>query len=258
MISAVDGVIIRRERLKGRAKPAALVERVGAGQNARGSNRSVPREVLEFEHKAPDMVQTMDILDRLSAELVKAGTVAEVIDQCVVACRALFPSAIMLHWDGQGNSGSACRALDHATERLTDAVERGTLDIFTPCGGHTRTCWAPPAGGLGADERTDCHRHRLGGRRCAVPALWRRCWCRGCAGSPCDIMSSRWRRGCGQLILGAGQAGETLAQRMVTELSDVTLVDRDRQRLDQVVEHLDVSHLTGNAASPELLKRAGD
>ena len=59
------------------------------------------------------------------------------------------------------------------------------------------------------------------------------------------------------LILGAGQVGETLAQRMVTELSDVTLVDRDRQRLDQVVEHLDVSHLTGNAASPELLKRAG-
>ena len=59
------------------------------------------------------------------------------------------------------------------------------------------------------------------------------------------------------LILGAGQVGETLAQRMVSESSDVTLVDSDRQRLDRVVEHLDVSHLTGNAASPELLKNAG-
>ena len=59
------------------------------------------------------------------------------------------------------------------------------------------------------------------------------------------------------LILGAGQVGETLAQRMVSESSDVTLVDSDRQRLDQVVEHLDVSHLIGNAASPELLKNAG-
>ena len=35
------------------------------------------------------------------------------------------------------------------------------------------------------------------------------------------------------LILGAGQVGETLAQRMVSESSDVTLVDSDRQRLDR-------------------------
>jgi len=59
------------------------------------------------------------------------------------------------------------------------------------------------------------------------------------------------------LILGAGQVGETLAQRLVGEASDVTLVDQDRQRLDQVTEHLDVSHFTGNAASPALLKDAG-
>ena len=59
------------------------------------------------------------------------------------------------------------------------------------------------------------------------------------------------------LILGAGQVGETLAQRLVGEASDVTLVDRDRQQLDRIAEHLDISHLQGNAASPKLLQDAG-
>ena len=59
------------------------------------------------------------------------------------------------------------------------------------------------------------------------------------------------------LILGAGQVGETLAQRLVGEASDVTLVDQDRQQLDRIAEHLDISHLQGNAASPKLLQEAG-
>lgn len=134
MISAVDGVIIRRERLKGGRAQLRWLSASALAKTLEDQTEASRREVLEFEQKAPDMIQTMDILDRLSAELVKAGTAAEVIDQCVVACRALFPSAIMLHWDGQGSWLGPQGALIGATERLTDAVERGTLDIFTPCG----------------------------------------------------------------------------------------------------------------------------
>jgi trk system potassium uptake protein TrkA len=59
------------------------------------------------------------------------------------------------------------------------------------------------------------------------------------------------------LILGAGQVGSTVAESLVGEANDITIVDTDGEKLRQLQDRLDLRTLTGNAAHPSVLEQAG-
>lgn len=59
------------------------------------------------------------------------------------------------------------------------------------------------------------------------------------------------------VILGAGQVGETLADNLVSEDNDVTLVDIDEKRLSDLQLRLDIQTVQGNATQPSILVKAG-
>ncbi|MFZ5523241.1 MAG: Trk system potassium transporter TrkA [Pseudomonadota bacterium] len=59
------------------------------------------------------------------------------------------------------------------------------------------------------------------------------------------------------LILGAGQVGSTVAESLVGEANDITIVDTDGEKLRQLQDRLDLRTLTGNAAHPSILEQAG-
>jgi trk system potassium uptake protein TrkA len=59
------------------------------------------------------------------------------------------------------------------------------------------------------------------------------------------------------LILGAGQVGSTVAENLVGEANDITVVDSDAEKLRQLQDRLDLRTLVGNAAHPSTLEQAG-
>ena len=59
------------------------------------------------------------------------------------------------------------------------------------------------------------------------------------------------------LILGAGQVGSTVAESLVGEANDITVVDTDAVKLRQLQDRLDLRTLVGNAAHPSTLEHAG-
>jgi trk system potassium uptake protein TrkA len=59
------------------------------------------------------------------------------------------------------------------------------------------------------------------------------------------------------LILGAGQVGSTVAESLVSEANDITVVDTDSEKLRQLQDRLDLRTLSGNAAHPSVLEQAG-
>ncbi|MCC7081219.1 MAG: Trk system potassium transporter TrkA [Burkholderiales bacterium] len=59
------------------------------------------------------------------------------------------------------------------------------------------------------------------------------------------------------LILGAGQVGSSVAESLVSEANDITVVDISLARLTQLQDRLDLRTVTGNAGHPSVLIRAG-
>lgn len=59
------------------------------------------------------------------------------------------------------------------------------------------------------------------------------------------------------LILGAGQVGSTVAESLVGEANDITVVDADAEKLRLLQDRLDLRTLVGNAAHPATLEQAG-
>ncbi len=59
------------------------------------------------------------------------------------------------------------------------------------------------------------------------------------------------------LILGAGQVGSTVAESLVSEANDITVIDSDGEKLRQLQDRLDLRTLTGNAAHPSVLEQGG-
>lgn len=59
------------------------------------------------------------------------------------------------------------------------------------------------------------------------------------------------------VILGAGQVGETLAENLVREDNDITLVDINPELLSELQFKLDIQTIVGSAAQPEILIKAG-
>jgi trk system potassium uptake protein TrkA len=59
------------------------------------------------------------------------------------------------------------------------------------------------------------------------------------------------------VIVGAGVVGVALAEQLSQEGHSVGIVDRDRQKIEDINDKLDVLGVTGNAGSPAVLARAG-
>lgn len=59
------------------------------------------------------------------------------------------------------------------------------------------------------------------------------------------------------LILGAGQVGGTLAQHLASEAFDITVVDIDGGRLEELRRRLDIRTVQGHASRPNVLRQAG-
>jgi trk system potassium uptake protein TrkA len=59
------------------------------------------------------------------------------------------------------------------------------------------------------------------------------------------------------VILGAGQVGASVAESLVSENNDITVVDSDQDRLAYLQDRLDLQTVVGNAAYPSVLASAG-
>lgn len=59
------------------------------------------------------------------------------------------------------------------------------------------------------------------------------------------------------IICGAGLVGYSIADYLSREGNDVTIIDIDKDRIEQVSNELDVNAIHGHAPSPETLKQAG-
>ncbi|MEK7844452.1 MAG: Trk system potassium transporter TrkA, partial [Pseudomonadota bacterium] len=59
------------------------------------------------------------------------------------------------------------------------------------------------------------------------------------------------------IILGAGQVGSSVAESLVSEANDITMVDVDPNRLALLQDRLDLRTVAGNASHPSVLVNAG-
>ena len=59
------------------------------------------------------------------------------------------------------------------------------------------------------------------------------------------------------LIIGAGRVGTSVAEHLVSERNDITVIDTDPQRLRELQERLDLRGVCGNAIQPSVLREAG-
>jgi trk system potassium uptake protein TrkA len=59
------------------------------------------------------------------------------------------------------------------------------------------------------------------------------------------------------IILGAGRVGERAAESLVSEKSDITVIDTDQQRLRRLQDRLDLRCVVGNGIQPSVLEQAG-
>ncbi len=59
------------------------------------------------------------------------------------------------------------------------------------------------------------------------------------------------------LILGAGRVGESVAESLVSERNDITVIDTDPARLAALQDRLDLRGVVGNGIQPSVLQDAG-
>ena len=59
------------------------------------------------------------------------------------------------------------------------------------------------------------------------------------------------------IIVGAGRVGSSVAEALVSEANDITVIDTDVGRVAELQERFDLRGLVGNAALPSVLQQAG-
>lgn len=59
------------------------------------------------------------------------------------------------------------------------------------------------------------------------------------------------------LIIGGGQVGSSLAETLVSEKNDITVVEANPDRVKAMQDRLDLRALVGNGANPKMLEQAG-
>ena len=59
------------------------------------------------------------------------------------------------------------------------------------------------------------------------------------------------------LILGAGKVGASVAGNLVSESNDITIVDKDKNKINEIQGMYDLQGIVGDATSPSVLADAG-
>ena len=59
------------------------------------------------------------------------------------------------------------------------------------------------------------------------------------------------------IIVGAGEVGFHIAQKLSEENQNVVIIDKDPQKIKRITENLDVQALQGGGTSPQMLRDAG-
>jgi trk system potassium uptake protein TrkA len=59
------------------------------------------------------------------------------------------------------------------------------------------------------------------------------------------------------IILGAGRVGQSVAESLVSERNDITVIDTDPARLRELQDRLDLRGVVGNGIQPSVLQEAG-
>ena len=59
------------------------------------------------------------------------------------------------------------------------------------------------------------------------------------------------------IILGAGRMGESVAENLVSEDNDITLIDQDAERLHVLENRFELRGVAGNGLLPSVLRSAG-
>jgi trk system potassium uptake protein TrkA len=59
------------------------------------------------------------------------------------------------------------------------------------------------------------------------------------------------------IIVGAGRVGSSVAEALVSEANDITVIDTDVNRVAELQDRFDLRGLVGNAALPSILRQAG-
>lgn len=59
------------------------------------------------------------------------------------------------------------------------------------------------------------------------------------------------------LILGAGRVGESVAESLVSEKNDITVIDTNPARLQELQDRMDLRGVAGNGIQPSVLREAG-
>ena len=59
------------------------------------------------------------------------------------------------------------------------------------------------------------------------------------------------------IILGAGQVGSSLAENLLNEDNDITIIDQDTKKLSLLKDRLDIHTVAGLASHPDVLNQAG-
>jgi trk system potassium uptake protein TrkA len=59
------------------------------------------------------------------------------------------------------------------------------------------------------------------------------------------------------IILGANQVGSALAETLASEANDITVVDNDPEKLQELKDHIDIGTIVGEASHPDILEKAG-
>ena len=59
------------------------------------------------------------------------------------------------------------------------------------------------------------------------------------------------------IILGAGKVGESLARNLSQDGYDISIVDLNKNKVDELLDRLDIAAINGHAAHPSTFKKAG-
>jgi len=90
----------------------------------------------------------------------------------------------------------------------------------------------------------------------AAPAFFRR-WLSPCGQNKIAHSPLLFERDLKIVILGAGQVGSSVAENLVSEANDITVVDVNPERLKKLQDRFDLRTVMGNAAHPATLGQAG-
>ena len=70
-------------------------------------------------------------------------------------------------------------------------------------------------------------------------------------------MKKEEKKGLKIIIVGCGKVGRTLVEQLNQEGHDITIIDRDAQKVQSIANLHDIMGVHGNGASYSLLKEAG-